>query len=44
MPIYGVNEDMIKKAGMTVNSNLLSLAIKTKEDWENLFGKASEQI
>jgi serine phosphatase RsbU (regulator of sigma subunit) len=44
MPKYGVNEDMIKKAGMSVNSNMLTQAIKTKEDWENLFGKASEQI
>ena len=44
MPKYGVNEDMINKAGMNVNSNMLAQAIKTKEDWENLFGKASEQI
>jgi len=29
---------------MKVNSNMLRQAIKTKEDWENLFGKASEQI
>jgi serine phosphatase RsbU (regulator of sigma subunit) len=44
IPKFGVNEDMIKKAGMNVNSNFLNLAIKTKEDWENLFGKANEQI
>ena len=44
MPKYGVNEDMINKAGMKVNSNMMFQAIKTKEDWENLFGKASEQI
>jgi serine phosphatase RsbU (regulator of sigma subunit) len=44
MPKYGVNEDMINKAGMKVNANMLAQAIKTKEDWENLFGKASEQI
>jgi serine phosphatase RsbU (regulator of sigma subunit) len=44
MPKYGVNEDLIKKAGMNVNSNMLKQAIKTKEDWENLFGKANEQI
>jgi serine phosphatase RsbU (regulator of sigma subunit) len=44
MPKYGVNEDMINKAGMKVNSNVMFQAIKTKEDWENLFGKASEQI
>ncbi len=28
---YSVNEDMIKKAGMTVNSNLLFQAIKTRK-------------
>lgn len=44
MPKYGVNEDMINRAGMKVNSNMMTQAIKTKEDWENLFGKASEQI
>lgn len=44
MPIYSVNEDLINRAGMSVNSNMLRQAIKTKEDWENLFGKASEQI
>jgi serine phosphatase RsbU (regulator of sigma subunit) len=44
IPKFGVNEDMIKKSGMNVNSNFLNLAIKTKEDWENLFGKANEQI
>lgn len=44
MPKYSVNEDLINKAGMQVNSNMLTQAIKTKEDWENLFGKASEEI
>ena len=44
MPKYSVNEDLINKSGMKVNSNMLFQAIKTKEDWENLFGKASEQI
>ncbi|HZY25843.1 MAG TPA: YfiR/HmsC family protein [Bacteroidales bacterium] len=43
-PKYSVNEDLINKVGMKVNSNMLTQAIKTKEDWENLFGKASEQI
>lgn len=41
---YSVNEDLIKAAGMNVNSNLVFSAVKSKEDWENLFGKASEQI
>ncbi len=44
MPKYSVNEDLINKAGMKVNSNMMFQAIKTKEDWENLFGKANEQI
>ena len=44
LPKFSVNEDMINKAGMKVNVNMLNQAIKTKEDWENLFGKASEQI
>ena len=44
MPKYSVNEDLINKSGMKVNSNMMFQAIKTKEDWENLFGKASEQI
>jgi serine phosphatase RsbU (regulator of sigma subunit) len=44
MPKYSVNEDMINKAGMKVNSNMLSMAIKTREDWEKLFGKASKEI
>lgn len=44
IPQYGVNEEMIRKAGMTVNSNMLGQAIKSREDWEKLFGKASDEI
>ena len=44
MPKYSVNEDLINKAGMKVNSNMLTQAIKTREDWERLFGKASKEI
>jgi serine phosphatase RsbU (regulator of sigma subunit) len=44
MPKYSVNEDLINQEGMKVNSNMMFQAVKTKEDWENLFGKASEQI
>jgi serine phosphatase RsbU (regulator of sigma subunit) len=36
-PHFEANEDLIKKAGMSVNQNFLFAAIKTKEDWENLF-------
>jgi serine phosphatase RsbU (regulator of sigma subunit) len=43
-PRFSVNDDMIREAGMTVNQNVLAMAIKSKEDWENLFAKASEEI
>jgi serine phosphatase RsbU (regulator of sigma subunit) len=36
-PRFEANEELIKKAGMSVNQNFLFTAIKTKEDWENLF-------
>ncbi len=36
-PNFEANEEMIKKAGMSLNQNFLFAAIKTKEDWENLF-------
>jgi serine phosphatase RsbU (regulator of sigma subunit) len=43
-PQYDINEDYIKKEGMSVPQTLLFTAIKTKEDWENLFDIASEEI
>ena len=36
-PKFEANEDLINKAGMSINQNFLFAAIKTKEDWENLF-------
>jgi serine phosphatase RsbU (regulator of sigma subunit) len=36
-PKFEANEDMISKAGMKVDQLFLGLAIKTQEDWENLF-------
>jgi serine phosphatase RsbU (regulator of sigma subunit) len=36
-PRFEANDDLIKKAGMSVNALFLAQAIKTKEDWENLF-------
>jgi serine phosphatase RsbU (regulator of sigma subunit) len=36
-PRFEANDDMIKKAGMSVNQLFLAQAVKTKEDWENLF-------
>ena len=43
-PQYDINEDYIKKEGMTVPQTLLFTAIKTKEDWQNLFDIASKEI
>lgn len=37
IPQYDINEDYIKKEGMSVPMTFLASAIKTKEDWENLF-------
>ena len=35
-PQFEANEEMIRGAGMSVNQNFIA-AIKTKEDWEDLF-------
>lgn len=43
-PRFQAHEDKIKEAGMSVNQNFLFMAIKTKEDWENLFDQAQEEI
>jgi len=43
-PQYDINEDYIKKEGMSVPQTLLFTAIKTKEDWQNLFDVASKEI
>jgi serine phosphatase RsbU (regulator of sigma subunit) len=43
-PAYDINEDYIKKEGMSVPQTFLFSAIKTKEDWQNLFDIASKQI
>jgi len=43
-PRFDVNEEYIKQERMSVNENLLYTAIKTKEDWENLFTIASKEI
>ncbi|MCX6334795.1 MAG: YfiR/HmsC family protein [Bacteroidia bacterium] len=37
VPRYEINEDYIKKEGMSVPQTLLFTAVKTKEDWEKLF-------
>jgi serine phosphatase RsbU (regulator of sigma subunit) len=43
-PQYDINEDYIKKEGMSVPQTFLFTAIKTKEDWQNLFDIASKEI
>jgi serine phosphatase RsbU (regulator of sigma subunit) len=43
-PQYDINEDYIKREGMSVPQTLLFTAIKTKEDWQNLFDVASKEI
>jgi serine phosphatase RsbU (regulator of sigma subunit) len=43
-PRFDINEEYIKQEGMTVPQSLLFTAIKTKEDWQNLFDIASKEI
>jgi len=37
IPQYDINEEYIKKEGMSVPQTFLFSAVKTKEDWQNLF-------
>ena len=43
-PRFDINEEYVKQEGMEVPQALLFQAIKTKEDWQNLFDIASKQI
>ncbi len=43
-PRFDINEELVKKERMSVPQNLLFMAIKTKEDWQNLFDIASKEI
>ncbi|MCX6325767.1 MAG: YfiR/HmsC family protein [Bacteroidia bacterium] len=43
-PRFDINEELVKKEGMSVPPALLFMAIKTKEDWQNLFDIASKEI
>ena len=43
-PRFDINDEYIKKERMTVPESLLFTAIKTKEDWQNLFDIASQEI
>jgi serine phosphatase RsbU (regulator of sigma subunit)/uncharacterized protein YegP (UPF0339 family) len=43
-PRYDINEDMVRAAGMSVPQEVLLMAVKTREDWQNLFDIASREI
>jgi serine phosphatase RsbU (regulator of sigma subunit) len=43
-PRFDINEEYIRKERMSVPESLLFTAIKTKEDWQNLFDIASREI
>ena len=43
-PSYDVNEEYDKKGRDDNTSEVLFMAIKTKEDWQNLFDIASKEI
>jgi serine phosphatase RsbU (regulator of sigma subunit) len=43
-PRYDINEELVKTAGMNIPQEVLFMAIKTKEDWQNLFDIASKEI
>jgi serine phosphatase RsbU (regulator of sigma subunit) len=43
-PRFDINEEYVKQEGMSVPQSLLFTAIKTKEDWQNLFDIASKEI
>jgi len=43
-PRYNINEELVENAKMSVPQEILFTAIKTKEDWENLFEIASKEI
>ena len=43
-PRFDINEEYVKNEGMSVPESLLLTAVKTKEDWENLYDQASKEI
>lgn len=44
VPQFEAHDDKIREAGMIVNEVFLFMAVKSKEDWENLFDKAQVEI
>jgi serine phosphatase RsbU (regulator of sigma subunit)/uncharacterized protein YegP (UPF0339 family) len=43
-PRFDINEEVVKNAGMSIPQEVLAMAIKTKEDWQNLYDIASKEI
>jgi len=43
-PRFDINEELVKNAGLSVPQEILAMAIKTKEDWQNLYDIASKEI
>lgn len=44
VPLYEINEEYIKKEGLSVPPTLLFSAVKTREDWQKLFTEADADL
>lgn len=44
VPRYEINEEYIKKEGMSVPQTFLFSAVKTREDWQELFNEADADL
>ncbi len=43
-PKFEVNEAMLENAGLSIPSTLLAQAVKTREDWEELYDVTNEEL
>lgn len=43
-PRFNINEDYIKKEGLSVPQELMLTAVRSKEDWENLYDIAQKEV
>ena len=43
-PKFEINEVMLKEAGLSIPSTLLAQAVKTREDWEELYDVTNEEL
>jgi len=43
-PRFEINEDMLDRAGLKIPMGLLAQAVKTREDWEELYAVTSEEL